>query len=250
MSAFQAPNWEQVFVPDASLLESFLRGTVVYLSVLLLFRVVLKRQGGSIGLPDIMLVVLVSECVSAPLGAEAKSIPNGLAAVLALLVWSYSIDRLCYRWPWLRRRLEPEPVPVVADGKALEKNMSAEGLTDDELRAQLRENGVDDVREVRSAFIESDGSVSVVPKGDGPAPAAPRETVELGPPPDVEFLLSKFRAAADELRAALAWHESQAENHRKAAKAVRGLLGRHGVGAAHRAAPTVREKTEKGSHDP
>ena len=106
---FQMPDWAGILVPDLSLVESFARASVVYLSLVVLFRVVLNRQTGSIGLPDVMLVVLVSECVSQSLSADAKSVPNGLAAVAALLFWSYALDRLSCRWPWLQRRLEPRP---------------------------------------------------------------------------------------------------------------------------------------------
>ena len=81
MDGLKMPDWGSVFVPDASLLESFIRGSVIYLSILILFRVVMKRQSGSIGLPDVMLVVLVSECVSSALSNEAKSVANGLVAV-------------------------------------------------------------------------------------------------------------------------------------------------------------------------
>src|SRR5215208_3622446 len=79
------PDPETMFVPDLSLLESFARASVIYLGLLALFRLVLKRQAGSLGLPDIMLAVLVSECVSQALSAGANSVPNALAAVSALL---------------------------------------------------------------------------------------------------------------------------------------------------------------------
>ena len=84
-----------------------------------------------------MLVVLVSECVSAALSAEAKSVPNGLAAVAALLFWSFALDRLGHRWPWFQRLLEPEPLPLVRDGKPLRENLDRERITDEELEAQL-----------------------------------------------------------------------------------------------------------------
>ncbi len=138
MGAFQMPDWVGVFAPDASLFESFVRGSVVYLSLLILFRVVLKRQGGSIGLPDIMLVVLVSECVSNSLSANANSVPNGLAVVSALLFWNYTLDKLCYHWPWLQRRLEPQPLQIVKDGKPIVEHLESEGITEDELLGQLR----------------------------------------------------------------------------------------------------------------
>lgn len=200
MRAFRSPDWEQVLVPDLALAESFLRGSAVYLSLLVLFRVVLKRQGGAIGLPDVMLVVLVSECVSASLSADAKSVPNGLAAVCALLFWNYALDRLAYRWPWLRRRLEPQPVQVVRDGAPVRENLAAEEISDDELAAQLRLNGTDDLAEVKCAFVEAGGAVSVVLKDEKAAPPDERED---------ERAVRELLAAADRVRAVLARRAGQ-----------------------------------------
>jgi uncharacterized membrane protein YcaP (DUF421 family) len=199
MKAFETPDWAEVFVPDAPLLESFLRGSIVYLSLLVLFRVVLKRQGGAIGLPDIMLVVLVSEAVSMALTSDIKSVPNGLAVVLALLFWNYTLDWAAARWPWLRRRLEPEPLQLVKDGQPLKENMAAEGITDDELAAQVRGHGIDDVGRVKAAFIESEGTVSVIPKADPP-------------PAELTAAIARLVAAAEQ-----AW---------AAAEAARKLLSR------------------------
>jgi uncharacterized membrane protein YcaP (DUF421 family) len=223
---FQMPDWAGVLVPDLSLVESFARASVVYLSLIVLFRVVMNRQTGSIGLPDVMLVVLVSECVSQSLNADSKSVPNGLAAVAALLFWSYTLDRLSCRWPWLHRRLEPRPVEIVKDGKPIRKNMDSEGLSDEELEVQLRLNGIDDVSKVKSAHIEPEGTVSVVPKEKGDEPPAPRPAETA---PDFEAAVRAFAEAADRLKEAIAWHDVQAADHASAAKAARAELARHGI---------------------
>ena len=229
------PDWAGVFAPDLSLAESFLRGSVVYLSLLVLFRVVLKRQAGSLGLPDIMLAVLVSECVSNALSAEAKSVPNGLAAAAALLFWNYALDRLSNRWPWLERLLEPAPVPLVRDGEPIRENMDREGVSQEELQGQLRESGVDDVSRVRSAILESNGSVSVIPKEAEPEEPGPAESNGEGRP-NFDYTVERFLAAAEEVRAAVAWHEEQAVEHKAAAKAAREALARHGLRAVLKAA--------------
>jgi uncharacterized membrane protein YcaP (DUF421 family) len=230
---FQSPDWAAVFVPDLSLAESFVRASAVYLSLLVLFRVVLNRQAGAIGLPDVMLVVLVSECVSPALGAEAKSVPNGVVAVAALLFWSFALDKLASRWPWLQRRLEPRPVEVVRDGRPLRENMAREGMTDEELQAQLRVNGIDDVAKVKSAHIEAEGTVSVVPKEEaeraGEREKPEQRETQAPAPPDFDAVLRAFSEAAENLAAAVAWHEGRAAGHRAAAKAARGELARHGV---------------------
>lgn len=231
MKAFEWPAWGDVLVPDVALAESFLRASAVYLTLVVLFRVVLKRQTGSLGLPDVLLVVLVSEAASQAITAQANSVPNGLVAVLALLFWSYALDRLADRWPWFRRRLEPAPVELVRDGRPVRENLTAEGVSDDDLAAQLRRQGVDDVRRVRRAVMEAEGTVSVVRADDGgpPAPAAPGPPAEPPGPPDAEALTREFLAAAARLREAVGWHERRAAGHRHAAEAARKVLRRYGV---------------------
>jgi uncharacterized membrane protein YcaP (DUF421 family) len=139
------------------------------LSLIVLFRVILKRQAGSLGLPDVMLVVLVSESVAGALSPQTRSISTGLATVLGLLFWNYTLDRLAHRWPWLHRLLERQPLELVRDGKLLRKNLDQEGITEDELAAQLRLNGIDDVAKAKLAMMESEGEVSVIAR-DPPAP--------------------------------------------------------------------------------
>lgn len=227
MPGFEAPQWAEVFVPDLSLFESFLRGTVVFFALLILFRIVLKRQTGGLGTPDVLLIVLVSECVSPALSSESKSVPNGLAAVGALLFWTYVLDRLERHWPWLQRRLEPPPVQVIADGALLHENMAKEGVTEEELLAQVRQQGIDGAAGVRAAFIESDGSVSVIPAEKGSKAGAAPDDPPAAVPADLAEAVKRFEAAARELEAAVADHDRRAAEHRGAATAVRRTLARH-----------------------
>ena len=251
MGAFDLPEWAAIFVPDASLLGSFVRGSVVYLSLIALFRVVLRRQTGSIGLPDIMLVVLLSECVSASLSAEAKSVPNGLAAVLALLFWSYALDRLGHRWAWLQRLLEPAPVALVRDGRPLREHLDREGITDDELMAQVRAGGVDDLSRVKLATLEPDGNVSVVEQdAPGPPPAPLRASkaaraAEVPAGTEFDAAVKAFVEAAARVQGAVAWHEERANEHRAAARAARKVLAQHGVRAVRTPPPDTEHPAQE-----
>jgi uncharacterized membrane protein YcaP (DUF421 family) len=228
MIAFQAPAWSEMFGLDVSLIESFLRGSLIYLALVILFRVILKRQTGSLGLPDVMLTVLVSEAVSTAISAESKSIPNALVAASSLLIWNYSIDRLSHRRPWLHRLLEPEPLVLVKDGEPIRKNLDAEGISDDELAAQLRLNSIEDVSKVKLAMMESEGEVSVIPKQKA-SPSGLSAEPPTSEPPDFENAARRFLAVAAELQEVAAWHEERAAEHQASAKAARRILTRHGV---------------------
>jgi uncharacterized membrane protein YcaP (DUF421 family) len=253
MAAFQMPRWDDMLVPDTGLLESFLRGTLVYFAVLVLLRVVPKRQVGSVGLTDVLLVVLISECVSQALTAQSSSVTNGIMAVSALLFWSFVLDWAGHRWPRFQRLLEPAPLPLIRDGVPLQENLKKERMSEDELLSHLREKGIDDVARVKSAHMEPEGHISVVPKDPvaATAPGAPPPRPAAGPavlangsashrgpadrpsapdqPPDFDGALGRFLEAAEALRAAVTWHEARAAEHAARAKAARAALTRHGV---------------------
>ena len=227
-----------MFVPDWSLIESFIRGLVVDFAVLVLFRLILRRQAGGMGLTE----VLASECVSPALSSEVKSVPNGLAALSALLFWSYALDWATDRWPWLNKKLEPPPVVLVRDGVKRLDALHAQHITDDELMSQLRLNGVDDLTKVKVATLEPGGCLSVVARDEagradrrqaaGESDATGCLTAVGSPaddPPDLGAALKQFLAAAGDLRAAVAWHDDRAAAHERAAALARAVLARHGV---------------------
>jgi uncharacterized membrane protein YcaP (DUF421 family) len=232
MKAFAWPEWDQVFLPDGSLLESFLRGVAVYLAVLILFRVVMKRQLGSLGFGDVLLLVLVSECVSQALSDNKNSVPNGIAAVTALLLCNYLIDYLTYRSRWLRSILQPDPIRLVLNGQPIRKNLEKERISDDELLAHLRLNGIENPSQAKSVCLESEGEISVIRQKEDPSAgeAGPDEAGEDGSgPPDIEAELRRFLDTARRLHRAVAWHEERAADHRRLAAEARDALKRCGI---------------------
>ncbi len=114
---------------------------------------------------------------------------------------------------------------LISDGELLRENMARESVSEDELCAQLRQNGIDHPKGVKSAYIESDGSVSVIPasvsKPDEPEPPSHSEV-----PAYLEGAVRQFEAAARALEDAVADHERKGAEHRDAAKALRRTLAR------------------------
>ena len=62
----------------------------------------------------------------------------------------------------MQRLTAPPPLPVIRNGQMILRNMRKEFLTKDELMAQLREEGIEDISKVKAAHIEGDGNVSVI----------------------------------------------------------------------------------------
>ena len=155
-------DWEHVFVPDTPLLEIIVRGTVVYLGLFALLRLVLKRESGAVGITDLLVVVLLADAAQNGLADDYRSIPDGLILVLTIVFWSWALNWLGFRFPIFQALVHPKPLPLVRDGRLLRRNLEKELITEGELMSQLRLQGVDDIAEVSAAYMEGDGRISVI----------------------------------------------------------------------------------------
>ena len=168
-------DWANTFRLETPLLEIVLRGSLVYLGLFVMLRVVLKREAGTVGITDLLVIVLLADAAQNALADDYTSIPDGLLLVATILFWSFALDWLGYRSPRLRRFVRPEPLPLVRDGRLLRGNMRKELITEEELLGAIRLQGVDDLAEVRAAYMEADGRISVVTdeRRGGEAPERP-----------------------------------------------------------------------------
>jgi uncharacterized membrane protein YcaP (DUF421 family) len=159
---FGAIDWKTVFVPDTPFLEIVVRGSVMYLVLFLLLRVVLKRQSGTLGMTDLLLITLLADASQNAMAGEYKSLPDGIVLVSTIIFWNYAFDWLSYKSPRFSRLIEPSPLPLIKNGKLLRRNMRQELITEAELMGQLRQQGLDELSKVKAAYIESDGRISVI----------------------------------------------------------------------------------------
>ena len=146
-----------------NLLEIFLRGTIVYLFLFFLMRI-LRRQAGAIGIADLLLVVLIADAAQNAMSSDYKSISEGIVLVGTIAFWDYSLDWLGYRFPKLQRLLRPAPMLLIRNGRFQRRNMRQEMISEEELMGQLREQGVDSVKDVEKSYLEADGHISVIKK--------------------------------------------------------------------------------------
>ena len=156
------PHWREMFAPSQAPLEMVIRGTITYLALLIMLRMVNKRQSGNFGLSDMLLIVILADAAQNAMAGEYKSITDGLILVATLVFWNYFLDYLGYRSRFFEQLTHPPPLKLVENGKMLRKNMRREFITEAELMSHLREEGCESVEEVKAAFIEGDGEISVI----------------------------------------------------------------------------------------
>jgi uncharacterized membrane protein YcaP (DUF421 family) len=152
-----------MFVPSISLAEIILRGTLVYLALFILLRVV-RREAGGLAITDVLVVVMIADAAQNAMASDYKSITEGLLLVGTIFFWDYTLDYLAFRFPRIRPLLMPRPLPLILDGRVLRRNLRKELISVEELKAHLREEGVEDIAEVKKCFMESDGRLSIIKK--------------------------------------------------------------------------------------
>jgi uncharacterized membrane protein YcaP (DUF421 family) len=151
-----------LFGVHVPVLEILLRGSCVYWFLFLIFRFLLRRDGGALGLADILLVVIVADAAQNAMAGDYKSITEGALLVGTIALWNVALDRAAYHWPIVDRFAHPRVLPLIRHGRLLHDNLKREMLTTDELLAKLRQQGVGKLSEVRHAYMESDGEISVI----------------------------------------------------------------------------------------
>jgi uncharacterized membrane protein YcaP (DUF421 family) len=157
-------DWHRLFFPSLSIAELFIRGSVVYLVLFSLLRHLPNRQIGAVGITDLLVVLLFTNAAQNAMVSNYTSITDGLILVATVVFWSYALNWLNYRFPALQRFFTAPPLILVKNGRMIHRNMRREMITDNELMSQLRKQGVDNLAAVKQAFMEADGSISVIEK--------------------------------------------------------------------------------------
>jgi uncharacterized membrane protein YcaP (DUF421 family) len=175
MHALFGVDWQKMFSLDTPLLEIVIRGTVIYLALFALLRFVVKREVGTVGIADLLVIVVIADAAQNAMAGTYTSITDGVLLVGTIVGWNVALDWLAFRFAAVRRVIEPQPVHLVKNGRVLRRNMRKVLLTDDELMSQLRLQGVHDLADVELSCMENDGRISVVErkKEEQRAPHAP-----------------------------------------------------------------------------
>ncbi len=166
MEKLLSVDWGEMFIPTHSVAEIVLRGTIMFVALLMIMRFAMVRRSSTIGLADILVIVVIADAAQNGFAKEYKSLTEGLLLVLTIVFWDFLLNFLSYHFKFVERILTPPSLALVENGRMNKKNMRSEFITVEELQSQLRQQGVSDVSEVKRACLEANGEISVVKKED------------------------------------------------------------------------------------
>jgi len=153
---------DELFAVRMSIAEIVIRGSCIYWFLFLIFRFPLRRDVGSVGVADILLFVIVADAAQNAMAGEYTTITEGLILIATIAGWNLLFDWLSYHSRLIDRFLRPRALPLIRHGRLIKQNMARELLTLDDVMSKLRGQGIEHVSQVRHAYLESDGEITVI----------------------------------------------------------------------------------------
>ncbi len=147
--------------------ELILRVVLVYAGVFILLRIVGKRHVGELAPFDLVVLLLLSECVQNALIGDDKYVTGGLIAAATLFGLNQVISHISWRNKRAERVLEGTPRVLVRHGHVLKDVLAEEQITHSELLEALRREGCTSLSKVRYAVLEPGGDITIGLRAEG-----------------------------------------------------------------------------------
>jgi uncharacterized membrane protein YcaP (DUF421 family) len=148
--------------PETPPLEIVLRAVAIYIFLLAAFRLMGSREFGQMTPFDLILLLIISESVSNALSAGDNTLGAAMISAATLLIINVAISHGKYRSKTFRKIVTSSSKKLIENGVPIHDTMKRETMTLDDLLEALREEGVEHLDEVKAAYLESDGKISVI----------------------------------------------------------------------------------------
>jgi uncharacterized membrane protein YcaP (DUF421 family) len=160
------PNRIMFDIEGSKALEIVVRVAFIYLACIVLLRVSGRREMSELSQLDLLVMLLISETVSPALTGGDESITGGAIAATSLFVLYGATGWLAFRYRRVEKLIQGQAAVLIEDGRVLPDVLQKFRITDDDLRTTLHQHGVLHVAEVKRAFIEPDGEITLIKRTD------------------------------------------------------------------------------------
>ena len=141
-----------------------IRAVALFFFVYLLTRIIGRRELSSLEPFDLILLIVIGDAIQQGLTQDDYSVTGALIVIGTFAILQILVSYLSFRFPRLRPALDGEPIIVVQDGRAIEKNMKRERITVEEVMVAARQEQVASLDRIAWAVLETSGKISVIPK--------------------------------------------------------------------------------------
>jgi uncharacterized membrane protein YcaP (DUF421 family) len=145
-------------------MDIVVRAVVAFLFILLLTRIVGRRELNTLEPFDLILLVTIGDLVQQGVTQNDFSVTGLMLAAGTIAALTVLFSYLPWRFQVLRPVLEGEPVILIQDGDVIEKNLRRHRLTHEEIAAEARHQQIDSLDDIRWAVLETSGKISFITK--------------------------------------------------------------------------------------
>ncbi|MGE5273646.1 MAG: DUF421 domain-containing protein [Verrucomicrobiota bacterium] len=141
-----------------------IRAVALFFFVFLITRVIGRRELSSLEPFDLILLIVMGDAIQQGLTQDDYSVTGALIVIGTFAVLQVLVSYLSYRFPRMRPALDGEPIVIVQDGRAIERNMKRERITLEEVMVEARQQQVASLDDIAWAVLETSGKVSIIPR--------------------------------------------------------------------------------------
>jgi uncharacterized membrane protein YcaP (DUF421 family) len=150
------------WLPEVSVGEKIVRALIVYFFLLIMFRVLGKRQVGQMTPFDLIVLLILSNVLQNAMIGPDNSVLGGMIGALTILAVNWGVSRIAFDSPRFERAIEGVPTVLIHDGKFVEGNLRKETISKEDLMSNLRTQGCFSLAEVETAVLEPSGKISLM----------------------------------------------------------------------------------------
>jgi uncharacterized membrane protein YcaP (DUF421 family) len=143
-------------------MDIVLRAVAVFAFLLVLTRVIGRRELSSLQPLDLILLIILGDAVQQGLTQDDYSLTGAFLAIGTIAVLQVFVSWISYRFPRARPVLDGEPIVVIQDGELIERNLKRERLTPEEVAEEARSQNIAHLGEVRFGILETNGRISFI----------------------------------------------------------------------------------------
>lgn len=160
----EASTWTNMFTINADEVtwgEKILRPIIVYIALIVLLRVVGKRELAQLNPLDLVVILSLSNTVQNAIIGQDNSLVGGIVGAGALLAINASVAWLKFRWPRVESLTEGKPVTLIENGTIDHKMLKNELMTESDLDIIAHENGFENAQDIDRLILDPNGSFLV-----------------------------------------------------------------------------------------
>jgi uncharacterized membrane protein YcaP (DUF421 family) len=158
--------WSDMMVPGISIAEKVLRPVLVYLFLIVGFRLAGKRELAQLNPFDLVVLLTISNTVQNAIIGNDNSLLGGLVGAATLLVVNWLVVRWTFNHPRVERLVEGTPTVLVDRGVVHPEALARELVTVDELRTAAHRHGLLSLDDAERVVLETGGTLTFVPKAE------------------------------------------------------------------------------------